>query len=172
VKFRDHQALEFLRQFRAAREAGDWASATRYAHTLKSTARTLGAAELGDCAVRLEEATGLVDLEAITASQAAMELEFDRVLRGLSRLEAPRTSSTRPGSTPHALMQLLTRQLEEHDTAAVETVTALEQALADGIGRTEISDIKRAIARYDFAAAREHVRHLAVGENATDPVGE
>ncbi len=173
VKFRDHQAMEFLHRFHAAREAADWTSATRHAHTLKSTARTLGAAALGDCAALLEEATRLVDMDAINTSQTAMEQEFDRVLRGLALLEGPRPDTPLPGHSTHALLQLLASQLEEHDTAALETVAALEQALAaDDAGQADIAEIKHAITRYDFATARDLIRHLVENEIETSTVGK
>ncbi len=164
-KFRDYQASDFLCQFHASRDAGDWTTATRFAHTLKSTARTLGASKLGECAARLEEACRLADPEASATSQAAMEEELDRVICGLARLNKQQAAPISIGPLPRALLQSLTRQLEDHDTAAVDTLAALEQALGHGPNQARMTNLKRAISRYDFAAARVHLQQLAYIED-------
>jgi signal transduction histidine kinase/DNA-binding NarL/FixJ family response regulator/HPt (histidine-containing phosphotransfer) domain-containing protein len=50
-----------------------------YAHSLKSTSRTIGAEELGDIAARMEKASDVEDWDAVTAEHAAMMEQYDKV---------------------------------------------------------------------------------------------
>ncbi|HJW25641.1 MAG TPA: ATP-binding protein [Rhodocyclaceae bacterium] len=85
VRFRDSRASGFADAFREARRADDWATAGRLAHSLKSSARTLGACQLGDLAEQLEKAaTG--DRPAVEERLAAVLGELEGVLNGLAVL--------------------------------------------------------------------------------------
>jgi CheY-like chemotaxis protein/HPt (histidine-containing phosphotransfer) domain-containing protein len=56
AKFRDTHGRTFEPDYLQARDADDWGTQVRLAHTLKGTARTLGAFDLGEAAASLEEA--------------------------------------------------------------------------------------------------------------------
>jgi PAS domain S-box-containing protein len=64
AKFRDTHGRTFETDYLQARNADDWGTQVRLAHTLKGTARTLGAFDLGEAAASLEEAAASKDREA------------------------------------------------------------------------------------------------------------
>jgi len=83
-KFRDEHLPGFEVAFRAAAVAGHWEAARRSAHSLKGTARTLGAERLGDRAAELEvlaRQAGPVE-EAL----AGLAVELDRVAAAIDAL--------------------------------------------------------------------------------------
>lgn len=54
-----------------------------FAHSLKSTSRTIGAEELGEIAARMEKASDVEDWDAVTAEHAAMMEQYDKVTMAL-----------------------------------------------------------------------------------------
>jgi PAS domain S-box-containing protein len=166
-RFRDGRAGDFLDSFRAARDAGDWNASTRLAHTLKGSAKTLGAGALGELAARLEEAIRQSRSEAVAERLEETERELARVLAGLARLDATATATetATPGrigaDRPDAAIRELDRLLEEHDTSAAEGAAKLAQALANRERQAEIEALLHAVARYDYAQARTLLRALA-----------
>ncbi|BBL77133.1 histidine kinase N-terminal 7TM domain-containing protein [Methylomagnum ishizawai] len=83
-KFRNEHLPGFEAAFRAAAAAGNWETARRSAHSLKGTARTLGAERLGDRAAELEvlaRQAGPVE-EAL----AGLAVELDRVAAAIDAL--------------------------------------------------------------------------------------
>ncbi|MDR1971387.1 MAG: Hpt domain-containing protein [Treponema sp.] len=59
-------------------EGGDWDTAVREAHTIKGSARNLGARDLGDMAMRWEEACKKKDAAAVKAMGPEAEGVFAR----------------------------------------------------------------------------------------------
>ncbi len=170
-KFGDNLANGFQTSFREAQRAGDWAKATRLAHTLKGTARTLGAVLLGDLAAQLEEAARQGQPQAVAERLDALDGELDRVLAGLVRLDGmevallPVAASTADTGKWQALVRNLDSLLEERDTAAVECAALLEQSMAGSGHQAEATEIARAAARYDFKEAKARLHRLAVAAN-------
>ena len=74
--FRESHVHAFESGFRKALAGGDWGGAARIAHTLKGSARTIGAIPLGDAAQALEEACHV--------RQAHVEPLLDRLLSELA----------------------------------------------------------------------------------------
>ena len=86
-KFRDAHVGAFANQFGAALAAGDWPTAQRLAHTLKGTARTLGANTLGDLAEALESACKEQDHATVQQRLLALVAELEQIAPGLQALE-------------------------------------------------------------------------------------
>jgi signal transduction histidine kinase/DNA-binding response OmpR family regulator len=79
-----------VEQLRNARAAGDWVSAMRAAHTLKSLAANVGAEELQEQAQVLESALGRHEEPAVAQAAPAFEQELARVLAAIQAfLAAP-----------------------------------------------------------------------------------
>lgn len=168
-KFRDFRANDFDESFRQAQAAGDWATATRLAHTLKGVARTLGADRLGDLAERLEDSARQSQAESVAERLAVLGEELRRVREGLARLDEVETLPP-PCPNPDRLDSIvreLGRLLEEQDTAAFDCVGQLEQTLAGSEHRGEAKAIGLAISRYAFKEAQERLIRLARTLNLT-----
>jgi PAS domain S-box-containing protein len=85
-KFRDVRGSHFQADLRAAQGEGDWLAATRLAHTLKSTARALGAVTLGDLAAELEGHAQHANAEDFANNLNTLDEELKRILAGLDQL--------------------------------------------------------------------------------------
>ncbi|MDR2376805.1 MAG: Hpt domain-containing protein [Treponema sp.] len=66
-------------------EQGDWETATREAHTIKGSARSLSALDLGDTAARWEEACKTGDTLAVWALVPEMTEAFGRFKAAVNR---------------------------------------------------------------------------------------
>jgi two-component system sensor histidine kinase/response regulator len=164
--FRDTRAEAIQAELREAHAASDWNTIARLAHTLKGTARTLGITALGDLAARLEETAAQSPPAAIAEQIRALEQGIAQTRADLLRLDepAPPAPSAKP-EEGEAFLRDLDRLLEENDTAAVESLARLEQALADSGHPAEAKAISSAIARYNFTEARERLRRIAPALN-------
>jgi CheY-like chemotaxis protein len=167
-KFRDNRAANFQALFRESCRAGDWSTAVRLTHTLKGTVRSLGANRLGQLAAQLEDAARQQRVESVARPLQALEQELDRVLAGLTGLPSAAAPPPQPADQRRNLIEELARLLDEQDTAAVEQVVPLEQALTGTPHQAEARQIGRAIADYRFAEARERLRRLAHDLNHGD----
>jgi PAS domain S-box-containing protein len=169
-KFRDSHASDFEALFREAQAAGDWATAHRLAHNLKGVARTLGVERLGNLAEQIEQPLSQGTSENVAERLEALLVELGRVMAGIGRLDEAGAESA-PVFDP-ARCQTLIRDLglllEDHDTAAVEYVGALEQVMAGSEHQAEAKAISLIIARYDFAEARARLHRLALALKLPD----
>ena len=85
-KFEVQYGPGFIDEFRRLREGNDWESVSRMAHTLKGVARSIGAADLGGIAVRLEQAVANRDHNAAQHQEDILEEELARIVTGLRGL--------------------------------------------------------------------------------------
>lgn len=168
-RFRDTRAGDFADAFEAARQAGDSTTARRLAHSLKSSAYTLGAAHLGDLSARLEEA--VIKQTPDQADRLRQILaELDKVLKGLAILEdfeksliAEKTlTKDQPPPERGIVIRELLRLLEEQDTAAMDWLDRLNLVMAGSGHEPEVAEIAQAIAHYDFGHARTKLQRLAM----------
>ena len=82
--FRDSHGHDFEPNLKRALQLADWVGAIRIAHTLKGSARTIGANLLGDLAQALEEACRAQQTDAIEQLLASLLLELEKVNAGLA----------------------------------------------------------------------------------------
>ncbi len=85
-KFEVQYGPGFIDEFRRLREGNDWESVSRMAHTLKGVARSIGAADLGGIAERLEQAVANRDHNAAQHQEDILEEELARIVTGLRGL--------------------------------------------------------------------------------------
>ena len=71
---------------RQTREQGDWESSVRLAHTLKGTARLIGASELGAQAETLESALRAGSAARAAALEHLLDAELRRVVAGVAKV--------------------------------------------------------------------------------------
>ena len=83
AKFRDTHGAVFEKDFIQAKNADDWGTQLRMAHSLKGVARTLGAFDLGEAAAQLELAADSKDGDACAICLAQTLAELHVVVDGL-----------------------------------------------------------------------------------------
>jgi CheY-like chemotaxis protein/HPt (histidine-containing phosphotransfer) domain-containing protein len=162
----------FAEEFAAAFAAGDLNTATRYAHTLKSTAGNIGAKEVQSCAAKLEHlcrtnasASDIRDsLEATIASLmpviAAIEAFRSRSLTPSASDSAPRPMRN---ATPAELNQRLVTLRALLSNSEAEAPLRLDEllALAQGMPQQEaLSEATKALLGYDFDAALSSIESV------------
>ena len=85
--FFETNCQRFREDFHAASQAGDWKAAMRMAHSLKSSAMTIGAASLSSYAARLEEVCRAENpADDVSASLEPLLQELETVCAGVSGL--------------------------------------------------------------------------------------
>jgi CheY-like chemotaxis protein len=86
-KFHEAYCVRFEADFRAALAGQDLPLAQRLAHSLKGTARTLGANQTGALAAQLEAAVKAGEADTIQTALGSVATELARVGAGLERLD-------------------------------------------------------------------------------------
>ena len=85
--FRDSHGRDFVRDFQKALDGGDWKVASRLTHTLKSSARMIGASRLGDLAEALDEACHTRQSSSVAPLQQQLVQELNTVCSGLTSVD-------------------------------------------------------------------------------------
>ena len=176
-KFAD-SAEEGIRVMREDSERGDLHDYQIRAHSLKSTARQIGANALADLALAQETAAGSGNLSAVQAG--AEELlqryeatagELDAAISGAG-IEKPRLSDTETLVSVSELVAALEEAagaLNDFEAErAVEILKPLKHAAIDGVSPDEpIKDILSALEDFDTFTATEKIEALL--HSVTDP---
>ena len=160
----------FEPELRTALAAGDWETAERSAHSLKSLAHMIGASRLGQEAGALETILRGQIRDDIAPCLETLLVELGRICSVLAGLDewkaeseeaAGRPARDRETADASALLARFLHLLDEHDAAAVDCLADFEAAMST-VGRaTEVGGIVRAVNRYEFTAAAESLRRLA-----------
>jgi len=108
--FRDSHGHDFEPSLTRAFENEDWVGAIRIAHTLKGSARTIGANLLGDLAQALEEACRAQKKDVIERLLAGLLLELEKVSAGLAEIGLAQYQSLPSAPTRTARTVLSGRQ--------------------------------------------------------------
>ena len=101
-KFQAQYGPEFIGEIRGLRERNDWMTVLRMAHSLKSVARAIGAADLGEIAENLEHAATRFDHVAAHSQEELLETELTRVVVGIEKnptVKAASAATQGKGST-------------------------------------------------------------------------
>ncbi len=86
--FRDSHGRDFEPDFRRALENGDWKVANRLTHTLKSSARMIGANHLGQLAETLDEVCHACQREEVVPLLSVLVQELNEVCAGLAAVSS------------------------------------------------------------------------------------
>lgn len=161
-KFRAQHGQGFITEFRSLRERSDWSSVLRMAHTLKSVARSIGAADLGGMAERLEYAVAGFDHVAARSQEDILERELARIVAGLARFgDADGVREVQTAGASMESFRQFVHLLEARDTAAIPELEEFVGVLAaSGIDGQVIADIRQAVKRYDFFHALDVLRRV------------
>ena len=79
---------EKMQSIRNCFSAQDWKNYAIYVHALKSTSKTIGAAELSELAARMEAAANAGDGEAIRAEHDAMMAQYETAVNAIRSVES------------------------------------------------------------------------------------
>ncbi len=158
-KFQAAQA-DFSARFQAALASPDSTEAERLAHTLKSTAGTIGARALARIAGQLEEACRSRDSAGIASTLEHATRELAPVLAGLAAgLPGGEPPPPRaPGADLDALLASLEAMLVRSDPGAAELAEAALAAARDTAAAPDVTAAATAVANYDFDAALQRLQ--------------
>ncbi|MEW8071037.1 MAG: response regulator [Candidatus Thiodiazotropha sp.] len=156
---------DFLQRFQSAVEQDDRSSATRHAHSLKSSAGSIGATTLQRAALKLETACRNGDTaEDLQALRRQLELPLSEVLAMLHGIENGSSVSDEAGIPDiHLLMPLLDelkQLLENDDTAVVDIMDELSKQLRDSSLKDAWMGLHMAVDDYDFQLALKELKDL------------
>jgi HPt (histidine-containing phosphotransfer) domain-containing protein len=161
-KFADNQR-DVVRQIESATKVGDITAAIRLAHTLKGVAANIGAQALADAAAGFETEIKRSDqtLAGVRRSLAVLAPLLETVLSSIDALNVSRgeAAATVDADALRPALATLRTLLEEDDADASH---ALEQvmALLPADRRDEGEAIRKAVAAYDFEAAKRYLSVL------------
>ena len=148
-----------LEEITSAVDQGEYAHATRLAHTLKGVSASLGAQQLADHAASMEST--LANGESPNAQQlklAAQELTL--VMNSISLLgDAKEDKAVEQISDEAAVAALgeLLEKLEGFDTEASAVLKELQKTAPDAY-RKMLSEVEDALSEYDFDLCAELIR--------------
>ena len=162
-KFRDNSMKSFVADFRAARNAADWPTAARLAHSMKGVALALGATVLGKIAEKLELAAREQRVESFTLLETEMDEALKLVIEGLSTLDEV-------GIVPAEIHPIqrqanfvtLARLLQERDTAATTFLEDFNRSIGDAGDHAElVAELNSDVTRYNYGEALKKLQQLA-----------
>jgi two-component system sensor histidine kinase/response regulator len=148
------------------------AAAIREAHTLRGLSATLGADALAAAATALESSmrAGADDWRARLEQ---VETLLTPLLRALGPLEGAVDERPPPGAAItldraalNGMFERLVTQIDDDDTAALRTLDGLDAALAGRASDPSLRALRRAVADYDFDAAKRSLPALRAALSA------
>lgn len=165
LNFRDQHLKPFVGEFLNSCQSSDWRTATRLVHTLKGSARTIGARRLGDMLEALERAATAQDHDGVTDLMQRVESEINRVETGLLALDASDPEEVAAPAVGNegwsSLLSALRDLLGARDTAALKVV---DQFALLGVEREEdavvIDQIRNAVRNLKYEEASRLLQEL------------
>jgi two-component system sensor histidine kinase/response regulator len=142
---------------------GDTSGATLLVHTLASAAANIGAMRLHRAGLALEAALRIHDTSSLSDLVAEVELAHTAALGAVSSALQERPSDSalaKAGPPPDVapLMVQLRTLLTQNDTAAVETLERLREALGEAYaGLPPFQRLEASLQAYDFELARREL---------------
>ncbi|MCG3195197.1 MAG: Signal transduction histidine-protein kinase BarA [Thermoanaerobaculia bacterium] len=160
-------------EIRAFMDRGDWESAERAAHTLKSLAGNIGAQSLARSTELLEGALreGRMDHAGSLLNACGEDLRrVIEVLEALSPKPAGRIPPPEGPAEPDPridrekaalLLAELARHLEDDDTEAARVLESFKEHVAVPQTREDLAELEKCIRRYDFEGGLTIVGRIA-----------
>ena len=169
LKFRAREA-GFADTFRRAQQGSDRSAACRVAHTLASTAGTIGAKDVQTAAARLERACSDGDPpEAVEQMLASTLSALDPVIDGLAVVQPGDNRFDEPGrdepgrtdkQTVRALLNRLTGLLADSNLEAGDVVEELEASVQGTQLAEAVRDVSQAVAGFDVDTALHLIEEI------------
>lgn len=171
MKFRERYS-SFVQEFRSEQHSQDVTAATRYAHSLKGVAATLGITSVQDAALSLELTCKKMDDPATIETQIMLvQQALEPILEVLQGLDPDpvgnaleQTDLTIPLDTLRSELQRLDAFLAEDNAEALQVMETIEALLPScslsPSSLEQIRSMQRAIECYEFEQALEALRSL------------
>ena len=117
-----------LAELRAAMDAGDAPRVLEHAHSLKGAARSFGAAEIGELALRLEQEAGAGSLAGSRDLIAALETSFERTqMEFRAQREPPDANGAgSPPASPETRIAELERRIASLERSVVGLLSRVD----------------------------------------------
>jgi HPt (histidine-containing phosphotransfer) domain-containing protein len=150
-----------------ALDSGDYGSAQRIAHSLKSVSLTLGAESLSKLAQSVEKRIREVKIDAeLSAEIVSMTEAFKLVCSEIAAMQidinAPALIDVDPQFF-HALVAKFELQLDNQDSHAIETWRTLEPLLEEAVGVDVVEQLAQQMQRpLDLLAAQATLRKIVL----------
>ncbi|MDQ5910708.1 MAG: hypothetical protein QG599_2805 [Pseudomonadota bacterium] len=172
-QFRDTEGKNLLPRYQQAWQEDDWKTQVRLMHSLKGVAQTLGALDLAETAVALEEAAKLRDADACARLFPELEARLRKVIDGLANLDAliaarQAAPKPRPPAEIAADLAEVAALLERRDTAANDIAVLLTPKFSGTPYQKAWLSIVAAIDGYDFRVALHELADLRVAMGTTE----
>ncbi len=154
-------------ELQLALDSGDYGSAQRIAHSLKSVSLTLGAESLSKLAQSVEKRIREVKIDAeLSAEIVSMTEAFKLVCSEIAAMQidinAPALIDVDPQFF-HALVAKFELQLDNQDSHAVETWRTLEPLLEEAVGVDVVEQLAQQMQRpLDLIAAQATLRKIVL----------
>jgi PAS domain S-box-containing protein len=166
-KFRQQFVAGFEGECIAAMQSDSWPAVIRLAHSLKGVARTLGAFQLGDLAMQLENAVRNDPTQAANCLNA-LSAEMAVIAAGLVVLDVPSEaggeSVSRERSSceqQRAVCANMASLLEQRDASAADYIETFLTVMASAGHMALVDEIRAAVGRYDHVGGLLRLRKLA-----------
>ena len=145
----------FVAQFESAAKSGDWEFAQRLAHSLKGLAGNVGAEGLQNACEVLEEQARQRATTLVAITKAREELErLITVIAKLGEGKSYPALEAKENRAVNEVLETLWEQINEYDTAALETLDRHYEILASGSLKPMFKSLEKALQAYDFDAAK------------------
>jgi PAS domain S-box-containing protein len=155
LKFRDSHT-GFMNQYQAAIESGDHESAARMVHTLKGVAGNIGAKQVQQDCLALEQAKDATDEER-THLLEELSANLVTVIGGLAVLDSTKKTGASSVVVDQALIDAtlsrLRELLEDYDADATDVIGELEDISGNEIDPVLLKQLSKSVGEYDFDEA-------------------
>jgi two-component system sensor histidine kinase/response regulator len=149
-------------------QRGEWETAGRTAHSLKSSAANIGAVELSKAAAALEKGITAGNGDSISRLQDAFAMQLELVTCGLEqyfRTESPRERTVETARIDRdavkGLLKSIDGLLDSDVGQALRLMKLLRKELGSSVVAGGFRRLEKDVERFDIAAARESLKILA-----------
>ena len=145
-----------MNQYQAAIESGDHESAARMVHTLKGVAGNIGAKQVQQDCLALEQAKDATDEER-THLLEELSANLVTVIGGLAVLDSTMKTGASSVVVDQALIDAtlsrLRELLEDYDADATDVIGELEDISGNEIDPVLLKQLSKSVGEYDFDEA-------------------
>ena len=162
IKFREGHG-NFINEYQISLQSDDPEAAARLVHTLKGVAGNIGATEVHEACLSLEQAGKVSnDNKRLLLQDVAVKLET--VIDGLADLDTTKRSNVMEEQVDqeqvNSVLTRLRELLEDNDADATELISELEDFPHSTIDPQFLNQLSKTVGQYDFDEALEILDRL------------
>mgnify|MGYP000583071804 FL=1 len=153
---------DFISEFDAAVDTGDWELAERLAHTLKGVVSNIGAEDLQAVSAELEDEAKARNISDET--HTAVKLELEQLLGEIAGIAEENSIDVHEIVIDFEkltdVLQVLSEQVENYDTGANETIDLNHALLSIGELQFQMKGLEKSLENYDFDEAQKYIKSM------------